>query len=140
MSNLNDSKILAIKEQIKIKKEKLEGMNKRFVGVTNCIIFLDGEKYNLNVLKKDELIMLAIKIESLLQAAKGLKFINEEEFILSGYKLEDWIKDIELKLEIMNYKEEQKKLNLMEEKLTKLLSEEKKVELEINEIVSMLDI
>lgn len=140
MSNLNDNKILILRKQIEVKKQKLESMNRRYIGITNSIIFIEEKKYNLNVLKKDELIMLAIKVEMMYQAAKSLSFIDENEIELSGYKLMDWINDIKLKLEIMNYKEEKKKLDVMEEKLTKLLSEEKKVELEINEIEAMLDI
>ncbi|HBG3789828.1 TPA: hypothetical protein KRH32_000108 [Clostridioides difficile] len=55
-----------------------------------------------------------------------------------GYDVQDWIDDIKSKLDILTINEERSKLEEMEIKLMELLSNEKKVELEINKIESML--
>ncbi|WP_207306222.1 hypothetical protein [Clostridioides difficile] len=57
---------------------------------------------------------------------------------MSGYDVQDWIDDIKSKLDILTINEERSKLEEMEIKLMELLSNEKKVELEINKIESML--
>lgn len=135
MSNLNDSKILKLKEQIKIKKEKLDKV-KRFSPITNCILELDGQKYNIQVLNRQQVISLLVKLNCYKLSAEDLKLLYE--FEISGYKLNDWINDLKSKMEILSMRDEESKLKQMELKLDKLLSEDKKVELELSEIESML--
>ena len=60
------------------------------------------------------------------------------DYIISGYIAEDWIGDIQIRLAILKQREEQQALKAMEDKLLKLLSDRKKVELEIDEIESLL--
>lgn len=134
MSNINnDIKILKLKEQIAKKKEELKDIE-RFSPVTNCSIELEGVRYNLNVLPKDQLQFLAIKLQSFKSAAEVLKV----KLDISGFYVGDWIDDILSKLKILNIKEEKANLKQMESKLDRLLSNEKKVELEINEIEELL--
>jgi nucleoid DNA-binding protein len=58
---------------------------------------------------------------------------------ISGYLLSEWISDIKTKIEILSRKDEERNLKAMEDKLVKLLSDGKKVELELNEIESLLN-
>lgn len=129
----NDNRILELKEQIKIKRDKLSKVG-RFAPITNCIIDLDGTKSNIQALKKDQLILLACKLQSYKRSADELSL----ELNISGFSVNDWLTDIKAKLEILSVKDEEAKLKAMEEKLTTLLSNEKKVELEIDEIENML--
>ncbi|MGV4321182.1 hypothetical protein [Bacillus mojavensis] len=135
MTNTNDQRILKLKKQIEVKKEKL-GKTSRFTPVTNCSLEVDGVRFNINVLDKEKLIMLAVKLNSYLLSAKDLGY--EDQFIISGYKVEDWLTDIKSRLDILSKKDEERSLKVMEDKLAKLLSEDKKVELEIDEIESLL--
>lgn len=135
MSNLNDQRILELKKQIETKKEKL-GKVTRFVPITNCLIELDEIKYNLQALSKEQLTLLLVKLNSLLISAKDMNLTSD--VVISGFGLNDWIEDIVNKLNVISRKNEEKSLKLMEEKLIKLLSEGKKVELEIDEIESLL--
>lgn len=135
MSNLNDQRILELKKQIEIKKEKL-GKVTRFVPITNCLIELDEIKYNLQTLTKDQLTLLLVKLNSLFISARDMNLTND--VVISGFCLSDWIEDIVNKLSVINRKNEEKSLKLMEDKLIKLLSDGKKVELEIDEIESLL--
>jgi hypothetical protein len=135
MSNVNDQRILELKKQIEVKKKEL-GKTLRFTPITNCSIEIDGIRYNIQVLQKRELTELMIKLNCYLLSAKDLGV----ECVFTGYNVQDWITDIKSKLEIISRKIEEQSLKLMEDKLSKLLSEGKKVELEINEIESILNI
>lgn len=133
--NKNDEKILMLKNQIREKKNKLNNINK-FTPITNCSIELDDKRYNINVLTKDNVISLLIKLNTYKNSAIELDLL--EDYIISGYKIEDWITDLKNKLAILSVKDEERKLKTMENKLNKLLSDDKKVELELNEIENLL--
>lgn len=135
MTNINDKRILELKKQIEAKKEKL-GKTLRFTPLTNCSIELDGVRHNINVLTKDQLVFLMVKLHSYFLSAKDLGYVDELN--ISGYGVRDWVIDIKSKIDILIKKDEEKSLKLMEEKLSKLLSDGKKVELEIDEIASFL--
>ena len=132
----NDEKILILRKQIEEKKEQLKKLAK-FNPVTNCSIELDSVRYNLNTLTNEQLILLLVKLNMYKLSVNDLK-IND--FNISGYKVDDWIEDIKSKLEILNQRNEQNKLKQLESKLTKMLSEEKKTELEIEEIANILNL
>ncbi|HID0768045.1 TPA: hypothetical protein ACXDAZ_002574 [Clostridium botulinum] len=137
MSNINDNKILELKKQIEKKKELIKlSKSNSYEFKTNRVVDFEGEKYNLNVLQADKLNILMIRLNMYKLAAIDLKILDQ--CIISGYNVQDWINDIRCKLEILNLKEEERKLKLMENKLDKMLSDEKKVELELNEIEDML--
>jgi hypothetical protein len=130
----NDEKILELKKQIEKKKELLK-KSKRFSPVTNCIIELDGQKQNIQAMSTNDLIFLATKLNSYYVSSMDL----ELDLKISGYNVKEWIDDILAKIATLNVKNEEKQLKAMEDKLTKLLSNDKKVELEINEIESLLN-
>lgn len=135
MVNNNDQRILELKDQIQIKKEKL-GKTLKFTPTTNCSIELDGVRHNIQVLNKEQLISLMVKLNAYLMSAKVLGVA--EDYFLSGFHASDWIGDIQSKLDILKQREEEQSLKAMENKLVKLLSDRKKVELEIDEIESLL--
>lgn len=134
MANKNDEKILALKKQIEEKKEKL-GKIGRFVAVTNCVLHLDGTN-NLNVLNKESLQQLLIKVNTLAMSAKALKL---EKVLYSGFTLDEWVTDISGKLDVLSKKDEERNLNALEAKLSKMLSDEKQVELELDAIANLLN-
>jgi len=134
MANVtNDSKIMELKKQIEEKKVKL-GKSQKFSPITNCSIEVDTVRYNIQVLTKDQLITLLIKLNSYAMSAKDLNI----DYVVSGFNIWEWIIDIKSKLEFVSRKEEENKLKVMESKLHQLLSNEKKVELEIDEIMKSL--
>lgn len=98
-------------------------------------ILLFKEPINLNVCSDDALLLLLIRLNSYLMSAKDL---NMTDFEISGYSVTAWIKDIKSKLEVSGLKKEESDLKKMESKLDKLLSDDKKTELEIDEIASLL--
>jgi hypothetical protein len=135
MANNNDQKILELKKQIEDKKKKV-GKSQKLTPVTNCSIELDGMRININVLAKEQLVSLMVKLNSYAISAKELEVLDD--YNISGFNVMDWIKDLKSKLEFINRKDEEQKLKAMESKLDLLLSNEKKVELEIDEIENLL--
>ncbi len=131
----NDDKILALKKQIEAKKAAV-GPAKRFSPLTSCSIDLDGIRYNLHTLNRESLIFLLCKLTALDDAAEKLGYAKQ--CMISGFPTSDWITDIQTKLEIMAQKSELEKLKAMEVQLNKLLSNDKKTELEIDNIATML--
>jgi hypothetical protein len=135
MANNNDQKILELKKQIEDKKKQV-GKLQKFTPVTNCSIEIDGIRHNINVLSKEQILLLMVKLNSYAISANELGVL--EDYNLSGYNVMDWIADLKSKLNILGKKEEETKLKAMEVKLDQLLSDDKKVELEINEIEKFL--
>ena len=130
----NDEKILKLKEQIAQKKKQLD-KSKRFAPITNCSIELDGVRSNIQVLAKDQLVFLLVKLNGYLISAKALGI---SDFSIGGYRVEEWMSDIQLRIDILNRKDDENKLKDMESKLDRMLSDEKKTELEISEIEGLL--
>lgn len=81
------------------------------------------------------LVLLLIRLNSYLMSAVDL---GMSDFEISGYSVTAWIKDIKRKLEVSGLKREEADLKKMESKLDKLLSDDKKTELEIDEIANLL--
>lgn len=133
MATKNDERVLQLKEIIEKKKSELK-IVKRFIPITNCILDLEGQKYNLNVLQSIDLQLLLIKLNMYLMSAKDLGVDLE----LSGYNITEWITDIKGKIEIFEYKKKESELKTLEAKLDKMLSDEKKTELELDEIAALL--
>lgn len=132
----NDEKILQLKKQIEEKKAKV-GKAQKFTPITNCIINFEGVTYNLNIFNsKEQIIPLLVKLNALVISADELNLLDQ--YFISGYNVQDWTKDLIAKLEFVDRKQEESKLKLMESKLDQLLSNDKKIELELNEIESML--
>ena len=132
----NDEKIIKLKQQIEEKRNKL-GNLKRFTPVTNCILELDGVTTNIQILSKEKLALLLVKLNLYKMSIENLN-MSFDKIMISGYDVRDWIMDILAKTDIISYKEEEQKLKTMESKLVELLSNEKKTELAIDEIEKML--
>ena len=132
----NDEKIIKLKQQIEDKRTKL-GNLKRFTPITNCILELDGITTNIQILPKEKLALLLVKLNLYKMSIENLN-MSLDEIIINGYNIGDWMCDILAKIDIISYKEEEQKLKTMESKLVELLSKEKKTELAIDEIEKML--
>lgn len=131
----NDERVLQLKQVIDKKKSELKGV-KKFTPLTNCVLDLEGQKYNLNVLQLDDLQLLLVRLNMYLISAKDLG-VNLQK--ISGYNIAEWITDIKCKIEIFEYKKKEAELKALEAKLDKMLSDEKKTELELDEIAALLN-
>lgn len=135
MTKTNDQRIMELRTKIEAKQKEI-GKKERFIPVTNCQIEVDGVRHNIHTFDRKKSITLLVKLNSLLTSAKELGF--EEEYDISGYKINEWIDDLKTKIRLLEKDVEQKKLDTLEAHLHKLLSEDKKVELEIDSIEGLL--
>ena len=131
MATENDVKILALKEEIEKKKKQLTSGIK-FSPVTNCSIALDGVRHNLHVETKDGLLLLIAKLNGLKKSLAEV--MPSEQLVIEGYSVDDWLTDLVAKFNVLNISKERERLQKLESKLHNLLSVDKKVELEIEDL------
>lgn len=136
MAMKNDDRIIDLMKQIEVKKKALAEKKVRFAPETTCVLELDGVKYNLNVCSNDTLNLLMVKLNMYVLSAKDL---NIQLPLFSGFGVDLWISDIKSKLAVAELKKEENDLKSMEAKLNRLLSDDKKTELELDEIAAMLN-
>lgn len=130
----NDERIMELKRVIEDKRKELASKPTRFTPITNCLLVLDSVSYNFHV---DTNELLLVKLNAMKMSAMDLG-IDISTLIISGSSLDDWITDVKNNLEFKKYKEEKKKLNVLEKQLTDLLSSDKQTELKIDEIEKMI--
>lgn len=136
MANKNDAVILKLKKEIEEKKKMLKA-SERFTPITNCSLVLDGERFNLNVMnKKEDIIPLMVKLNAYAKSAEDLGV--SEELTYGGFKIEDWMTDLKARWNVINRTMEEGRLKALENKLHNLLSLDKKVELELADIASLI--
>ena len=131
----NDDKILDLKAQIEKKKRDI-GIVRNFNPSTNCILNIDNVNYNIHTFSKSQTIHMLVKLNSMMMSAKDLGLEDQLEF--NGYNISLWIEDLMKLLNITNIRQEQVKLVQMEKRLTEMLSDNKKIELELDEIMKEL--
>lgn len=134
-TNANDKRIMELRKKIEEKKKAI-GTKERFAPLTKCQIEVDGRIQNLHTFDRKQAIALLVKLNALSNSAKELGF--EEEYEISGFNIQDWMTDLQSIIRIMDKKNEQKKLDALEKQLHKLLSDGKKVELELDSIADIL--
>lgn len=135
--NKNDDKILELRNKIAKEKEEL-GTYKSQSIKTNCVLNIMGTICNLNVLQEEDLRMLLVVLNSYKMSIKDLNDVQFQTLKFSGYDIEDWISDVTEKLKANYYKVRKQELNKLETKLNTLLSEDKRIELELSEIENLI--
>lgn len=135
MAKKNDDVILKLKKEIEEKK-KLIKSSERFTPVTNCSLVLDNERFNLNVMGKEQIIPVMVKLNAYLKSAEELGVVSELEY--SGFKVEEWLVDLKARWGFINRAQEEARLKALEAKLDKLLSSEKQVELALADIAASI--
>lgn len=137
----NDERILKLKKSIEEKRAEIEKIGK-YVPVTTCIIQPKfGEKINLHVLDENELVLLLSWLQAM---CNGLSDCIDygglicEDPRISGFTLNEWGADVKGLIGQKQIKAKKLQLNAMEKKLTALLSEDKRTELELDDIEALL--
>lgn len=131
----NDSVILELKKQVEAKKALIKDSSK-FSPITNASLELDGIRYNLHTLSKDTLLFVLAKVVALDNAL--LEILEEETLVLSGFPASEWITDLKARYAVLNANTEKERLRKLENRLHDLLSNDKKVELELDELKKSL--
>ena len=135
MAQKNDERIMQLKEKIAENKARLACEQGRFYPVTNCMLTIGEKQYNIRA--EENLELLLIRVNMYIISANDLG-IDPAEIKVSGYSMLEWKEDIKQLIEVRNHKKKVEQLKKMEKQLDDLLSEEKRAELEINWIESLL--
>ena len=134
----NDTKILALKKVIEEKREKINKMATTFAPKTNCLY----KGVNLHVAKRADLLKMLREVLTLQKLDDEIKEMdygfNDDEFLIENYTADDWLHDIKSRMDVLSIRNEKDKLAKMEKRLEQLLSNEKKVELEIEAMMNDL--
>lgn len=138
MANKNNDKlILKLKAQIEAKESQINKSDK-FRPVTNCVLSLNGINHNLHVADKNTLMLLIVTLESMKEAAA--KRFPDDVLSIGAFTVDEWLTDLEAKYITLNIKTEKTRLQKLKDKLTALLSSEKKVELELQGIMNEMNL
>jgi hypothetical protein len=135
MQNKNDERILKMRETVATKKKELELLAKPSYE-TNLSLVIQGERYNLNVASKAVLLSLLMDLVIMKVASEREELLKD--FELSGFKIEQWIADIKTKLKMLDKRTKEQELKVLEDKLLTMLSEDKKIDLELDELEKMI--
>ena len=131
----NDERVLQLKKQVENKKKELADKKCKFVPETNLILEINGDRVNLNVLNENQLKNILVQLNMYRLSVADLKM---DDFVVSGYTVDQWMNDVRDKLGEKELKREENELKSLEAKLDKLLSEDKKTELELDSIAALL--
>ena len=141
MVKKNDDRILELKKKIESEREALKESNSRFQPITSCILEFAGQKYNLNAMSANDLLLLLGTLSVMEQATT--KVAEEMQFIkpatVNGYLLAEWIIDIRKKLDQVLYREKKAKLDKLEKQLTDLLTGETQTKLKVDNLEDELN-
>lgn len=131
----NDDRIVDLQKKIQDKRHEL-GPTPVFSPITSCVLEYGGKTYNLHIQDHNTLVFLFCSLHSMLEAAYDLGF--QDCLVISGFRVSDFIKDIEAKLAVINHKKQADELTQLESQLIKLLSDDKRTELKIAEIEKLI--
>ena len=141
MVNKNDNRILELKKKIEQERATLKESNSRFQPITSCILEFAGQKYNLNAMSANDLLLLLSLLSVIEQA--NTEIAEEMQFIkpatVNGYLLAEWIIDIRKKLDQVLYREKKAKLDKLEKQLTDLLTGETQTKLKVDNLEDELN-
>lgn len=137
----NDEMIKQLMSKVASQKEAL-GTRPKVSWKTNGIFkFEDGKHLNLNAAQipalVESLAYLFNKSNNYDLAIKTLK-VSVSEFQWSGYSVSEWIEDFQTRISVIQYEEKKQKLNETESKLSALVSEEARTEMELEKIAKSL--
>lgn len=99
-----------------------------------------SESRNLNTVTTEELYRILLFITDLIEKNEEFKDLGLDGLKdWYGYSLNDWKEDVILKIKQKEINNEVSKLKVIESKLNSLISEDKRKELELKEIIKSLD-
>ncbi len=133
--NKNDTRNEALVKQIEAKEKALVKPNIQLR--TNCSLNIFGNNKNLNVCNMEQLVLLKVQLNVMVMSANDLG-ISPDDVMIGGFSLTDWMSDIDAKIEVCKYNEAKTKLNQMKSNLNKLLSEDRRTEMALDNIEDVL--
>lgn len=137
MANKNDETILLLKKKVELQREELAKLPRSLQPETSTVFRSDTENMNLRVMNVEQLKLLKVKLHTYAMAAADLK-IGIDEFTISGFSIDKWMHDIDMQISVLTRAEKEKKLKETEATLNRMLSDDKRTELELQELAKIL--
>ena len=97
----------------------------------------DVDKKSIRVMNVEQLKLLKVQLHMYEMAASDLD-MDLDEFTISGFTIDKWMHDIDTQISVLTRAEKEKKLKETENTLNKLLSDDKRTELELEALAKML--
>ena len=144
MTKNNDFRILEMKKLIEKKRESIEKNSEVFSPRTTLVFDWNSQKYNLNVLSVESLLKLLFGLEMYKVAMTKVKELHSnlsddvDNIRYSGFSIEDLIHDVLGALKTKKWREESAELKKLGKKLDDMISDDKRLELELDDIESFL--
>lgn len=133
-----DQRVEALLKLIEEKKASIAEKDVSVKFLTKKILTFEGHTSNFNVMSKEAIVILIGKLNSVINAIKSYDEDLFEYAIIDGHHVEDWIHDLKAQLNSLIIKEEKRILKTLESKLDSFFSEQKKQQMELDEIESFL--
>lgn len=137
MSTKNDEMILQLKKKVEEQKAELAKLPRTLQSETSTVFRTDAENLNLRVMSIEQLKLLKVKLHAYVMSAIDLE-IGIDEVIVSGFSIDKWMHDIGMQISVLTRVEKEKKLKETEATLNRMLSDDKRTELELQELAKML--
>lgn len=135
MAQMNDERIMQLKGKVEKKRKELSEMQKNVTTQTNCNLIIGRDIIQINVASTP---FLLVRLNAYAMSAKDLG-MSPDDITISGFSLSKWIHDVKGFLAVEEYRKEKRNLDTLEKQLDNLLSADKRTELEIDKIASLLD-
>lgn len=133
----NDERVLTLKKQIEDKKNEL-GKQPRFSPITTCMFTYNGNKVNIHTLMSVKDINAVLVYFNIYAMSAENLGIDYEDICIDGFSVAEWMEDLHAKKAVIEYTTKKAQLTALEKKLDKLLSDDKKTELEIDAIANLI--
>ena len=137
MSTKNDEMILQLKKKVEEQKAELAKLPRTLQSETSTVFTPDIDKKSIRVMSVEQLKLLKVQLRAYAMAAEDLD-MEVEEVIVSGFTIDKWIHDIDGQISVLTRVEKEKKLKETENTLNRLLSDDKRTELELQKLAEML--
>lgn len=137
MSTKNDEMILQLKKKVEEQKAELVKLPRTLQSETSTVFRQDVDNLNLRVMSVEQLKLLKVKLYTYAMAAADLE-IGIDEVIISGFSIDKWMHDIDTQISVLTRAEKEKKLKETEATLNRMLSDDKRTELELQELAKIL--
>ena len=136
MSTKNDEMILQLKKKVEEQKTELAKLPRTLQSETSTVFRQDAENLNLRVMSIEQLKLLKVKLHAYTMAAADLE-MEQDEVVISGFSIDKWMHDIDMQISVLTRTEKEKKLKETEATLNRMLSDDKRTELELQELAKM---
>ena len=128
--------ILQLKKKVEEQKTELAKLPRTLQSETSTVFRQDAENLNLRVMSIEQLKLLKVKLHTYIMAATDLE-MEQDEVVISGFSIDKWMHDIDMQISVLTRVEKEKKLKETEATLNRMLSDDKRTELELQELAKM---